>query len=469
MIPVTGEVPSTLADRFEERWVSRGWSRRGDRLIVACSGGVDSLTLAHLLRFAAPRIEGELEVAYFDHRMRPEGAEEALWLRGVAGSWGIPFHPGRAEVQPLNEEEARKARYHFLNRLLEEGARWILTAHHEDDQVETILFRFLRGTGIEGLRGIPEVRSPGILRPLLTFSRREIEEYAEAAHLRPRSDRTNRSLQPARNRVRHLLLPALQEAHPGAREGILRMGRHAVSTSAVIDHLLSPIEEEVVIHSGQGWIAIDREKFLGLNGSTGNELLRRLVGSLGGRMNETGTAIALEFLRRGASGKAVHLGDGISIGREFGTVTVRRGSESSSRQTGADSEEGTAVEIPGVGEGSGSLLLNGRRIEVRWGAPTSARSWSWVGLEPGELHFPLTLRGWQPGDRMRTAGGEKKLKRLFLELRVPLHDRAHIPLVADASGQVVALPERPEVRTGVADDSDHPRWGVGVRRSEEGE
>jgi len=194
------------------------------RMVVAFSGGLDSCVLLHLLRFGATG-DAEILVAHFDHAMRRESAADADWVRGLCQAWGLAVTIARAEATLTSEDTARVARYDFLERVrAEEGGGRLLTAHHADDQAETVLFRVLRGTGIEGLSGIPTSREPGIIRPLLGFWREELEAYAGAVGLSWRDDASNADLGYARNAIRGSLLP-LAETHVarGARRALVRL------------------------------------------------------------------------------------------------------------------------------------------------------------------------------------------------------------------------------------------------------
>ncbi len=167
-------------------------------LVVAFSGGLDSCALLHVLRFAL-RPVAHLVAAHFDHGMRPGSVADAAWARGVCTAWGVEYASERAASPPAGEADARDARYDFLERMRRRYApALVLTAHHADDQAETVLFRILRGTGIDGLRGMPAAREPGIVRPMLGLWREELEAYAASVGLRWREDPTNEHLGYAR-------------------------------------------------------------------------------------------------------------------------------------------------------------------------------------------------------------------------------------------------------------------------------
>ncbi len=461
---------SPIARRLAEHWADRGWTRPGDRVVVACSGGLDSLVLLHLLRFSLRELDLELEAAYFDHRMRPGSATDAEWLRGLCGAWGIEFHLGRAPRAPESEEGARELRYDFLQALLgSEFRRWVVTAHHADDQVETILFQVLRGTGVAGLQGMPESRAPGILRPLLPFPRSELERYARAHRLRPRLDPTNQSSRFARNRVRGQLLPLLEEVHPGARAGILRLARNSRRVARALELLLASRLEEIVVDRRPERIVVDRARLLAQEESVQIECLRSLCRGLGVVLTESGTASAMEFISEGRSGAGIALAGRLRLSREFERILLVRAPKG---EPGADhGSRGLVLALPSPESGEGTLELGGRRWRVRWGdtAATSG-SWRWVAFDPQRLSFPLRMRGWRPGDRTRTAGGGKKLKKLFGERRIPRSSRGNLPVLVDREGWVLWVPgvhRAPGVERWSGTEGRTGRWFVGVTGANE--
>jgi tRNA(Ile)-lysidine synthase len=417
---------------------------------VACSGGLDSLVLLHLFRFSLRPLGLEVDVAHFDHRMRPESGADAEWISELAKRWGIGLHLDRATTPPHDEASARALRYIFLEGLVRRGhVERVLTAHHSDDQVETVLFRIVRGTGLEGLAGIPEERKPGILRPFLFFTRAELEGYAEVHGLDPREDETNRSARFARNRVRHTVLPLLEEVHPGARAGILRLAANAAEASAALETLVEPILHRVRLSSalgGQGEQAetiFDRDRFLGEPEPVQRALLRSVVRSLGIPLSWAGTASALQFMREGTSGTEQGFQGGLRIGRDYGSIRITLGSpEDEEGNPRADGDLPSELIIPSATRGSGRLRVGGETFEVAWGEAERPETEPGEGAEfdSGCLRFPLTVRGWRDGDRTQTTGGGKKLKKLFGEWETPRRDRARIPILADVSGEVLWIP-----------------------------
>ena len=401
----------------------------GEPLLVALSGGLDSVVLLHLLRFG-PGIPGyRLHAAHFDHRMREGSREDAQWVEGLCRAWGIPLILGEADPAPGAEEEAREMRYEFLlGARREVGARWLLTGHHADDQAETVLFRVLRGTGLWGLAGIPRHRKPGILRPLLPFFRQELESYARSRGIPAREDPSNADLSIPRNYLRRVGLPGLEGVvAPGARRSLLRLARLARENeeawSTLIPELLSGVAEV-----GNRGVFVVRSAFLAYHPSLRARLLREVLRRQGVNLDEAGTRAVLEFTRTGASGRSIPLPGGYRFFREFDRFLLA--------EDGERGEEG-CLQIPGPLEGSGRVTVGGRVFQVRWGGAEVREMGQVAAFSTSLLAFPLRVRGWAPGDRIRLPYGTKKLKKLFGEGGIAVGERDRIPVLVDASGDVL--------------------------------
>jgi tRNA(Ile)-lysidine synthase len=420
---------SELALRFAREMAAEERFEPGDRAIVALSGGVDSLVLLHLLRFGSGVPPFDLRVAHFDHRMRPESGREALWVKGLCRAWGVPCFVGFPSAPLRTEEEAREARYNYLLETFRQlDARWIFTGHQADDQAETVLFRILRGTGLRGLAGIPRARSPGIFRPILSLPREQIEGYAREAGLRARADPSNRDVGLARNFLRHEILPLLEsELVQGASASLRRLADRARENEEAWDSLVPALLDEVT-GEGEATNVIARVMFLRYHAAVQRRVLREFFRRHGITLSEPGTRAALEFTRTGASGRSIPLPGGRHLVREFDRLVLAP----------EESELGDGpLSVAGFGEGRGPVVVGGRRFEVSWGkeAPSEVE---WLeSFSPSRLRFPLQLRPWTPGDRIRLSFGSKKLKKLFSDRRVPLGDRGRVPVLVDARGRVL--------------------------------
>ena len=202
-------------------------------VVVAVSGGTDSVALALILAELHEEFGLVLHVAYFDHRTRPRSApKDAAFVADLANHIGAPVRVGRAARAPKSEDDARTERYAFLRRFATEiGAGAIATGHTMNDQAETVLLHLTRGAGLAGAGGMRPVRD-GIARPLLAIGRAETRAICAAAKIRPREDPSNTSLRFARNRVRLRVLPELERINPQVRSALARFADAAAEVEA---------------------------------------------------------------------------------------------------------------------------------------------------------------------------------------------------------------------------------------------
>lgn len=265
--------------------------RRGDRVLVAVSGGPDSMALLHALWEARDRLGISLEVASVDHGLRPEAAAELALVRARAEALELPFvsaalHVQRERGRASLQDAARRARLGALAALAaERGARRVALGHNADDQAETVLFRILRGTGLRGLAGIPVRRDP-FVRPLLEVRRAEIERYLARRSIPFVRDPSNADPRYARARIRHQILPALAAENPRVAQALINLARAARGESP--PRAIAPAEPSGPPAAPPAALRIDRpgtyrwaEGMLAIEEQT-------IDGSVGGRGEDAG-------------------------------------------------------------------------------------------------------------------------------------------------------------------------------------
>lgn len=289
-------------------------------LLIAVSGGPDSLALLHLLNASGY----PLVCATFNHRLRPEAADEVAYVRQVAESLGIPFVTDSADVAAYAEAEglsleeaARTLRYRFLFREARKaGAQAVLTGHTADDQAETVLMHFLRGAGLSGLKGmLPRVVLPvfdeeiPLVRPLLGWQRANTETYCREHNLSPIQDPTNTDTTYFRNRLRHELLPALESYNPRIRETLARTAFALQGDEALLAEVLDAAWQKSVLEQGIGFICFTRSTLENSSLALRRNLLRRAAFTLRPGLRNVDFAA----LERAATLEPVHLAGGLRL------------------------------------------------------------------------------------------------------------------------------------------------------------
>lgn len=402
----------------------------GSRVIVALSGGSDSTALLHLLAEVAPELDLHLEAAHFDHRVRQGSDAEAAVAREIAAGLGLTCHAGAPPITPkVGQASLRAARYRWLNGVVRErGADRLAVGHQADDQAETVLFRVMRGTDLRGLSGVP-VRRGRIVRPLLPFRRRELIRYLQAVGGSWLDDPSNSDRRWTRSRVRMEMIPELETGDPATVERLVALGRAA----GLAWDLCERVAGRLLAEAAAGPTEERRRVFHHADLVRGGpEILavavRRLARERGVELTAGGTRAAVEFISEGRSGGRVHIGGGLEARREYDRVIIGPESEPPDPDT----------LMVGGHSGAGRVRIGGRVLDVRWrtgnGGPMPPERIA-VPVLPG--HYPLMFRSWRHGDRIRLAGGSRKLKRLFADRRVPLSERTRLPVLADRQGNIL--------------------------------
>lgn len=416
----------------------------GDRVVAACSGGPDSLALVHILHRLQPAYGFDLVVAHVDHMLRgAESAREAEFVRAFCRQLGLDCRVTaidvprvRAERGGSTEEVARALRYAFLREVADSlGGAKIATGHHRDDQAETVLINFLRGAGPRGLRGM-QPAAAGIIRPLLSVTRQEIEAYCAAAGLTPCLDSSNLHTDYLRNRVRLELLPLLaREYNPAIGENLARLAEIMADQHDFLRQCAADAYTHVARET-EGRLALDSTALAALPAALRREVLRLAIEKKRGSL--TGISFwhvekLLEMALAGKVGSLFTLPGGLSFVRTYDGLATVDHTEDGARAAVGIAPPGRALTVPGVTEVPElGLIVVATLHDARPAASGRLTAvFDWQALSP-----PLVVRTRVAGDRFWPAGmqGSKKLKEFFIDAKVPRTERDYVPLICDQDG-----------------------------------
>jgi len=436
-----------------------------DRVVVAVSGGPDSVCLLAVLQELSRELDLMLHVAHLDHAFRGgESAAEAQSVKELAAALGIPATIERIDVPRFCDERglsaqsgARKARYAFLEQVARScGANRIATGHTADDQAETLLMRLLRGAGLAGLSGIPP-KSGTVVRPLIGTTRQEVLAYLRERELGFATDPSNLKPLYTRNRIRQEVLPVLARFNPSVTGTLAAEAELLRDEDEALDAFVAPLLAGLLTQD-EGRVRIDRERFNGLLPGVRRRVLRAAAERLGvpGKgFSAVRTAEALGFMASAQTGRAMELSPGLELAREYEAFLLRP----------ASPPRGFSVPlpVPGVTGLPGlSLTVEAvvRDLSALAGEPADLQENSACRDQTGgnylwqaqfdydKITEPLVLRSRLTGDRICPAGmggRSKKLQDLFTDEKVPRLERDRVPVLASG---------------------DDILWAVGIRTDE---
>ena len=406
----------------------------GARLAVAVSGGADSVCLLHVLREVGPRLEVTLAgVAHFNHKLRGETSDEdERFVAAMAADLGLAFYRAESQVSAARdnlEQAGRLARRSFFSGLIRSGAcDWIALGHTRDDQAETVLFRLLRGSGLDGLAGIYPVTPEAFIRPLIDTTHAEAEEFLRARGIPWREDGTNRESRFARNRIRHDLLPQLaREWNPQITDALVHLADLAREEQRWWAGELDRLAPDL-LRRAYGGIEMGAAALAALPRAAARRLVRRAILLAKGdlrRMEYWHVERIVELAHRLTGNGALRL-PGLNVMRSFDWIRLARPAplrpidplQVAIPGTYAAPDGDTAIRIE-IAEGECNPACANLKLEV-------LRGRSVVGLE---------LRGWRSGDHYRPAGRprEQKVQQMFQRARIPSWRRRFWPILTNGS------------------------------------
>jgi tRNA(Ile)-lysidine synthase len=399
--------------------------------LLAVSGGEDSVALLDLFSTIAADLGLVLSLAHVDHGIAPESADVAEQVMALAAQYHVPGHLRSLNLGPAAAEtRARTDRYRSLREVQAEiTADYLVTAHHADDQIETALFRFLRGSAPAGLAGMSARGPRGLTRPLLPFRRAELKDWL-SQNLAPDTwplvhhDPANRDIRHDRSWLRQQLLPLLRERFGNRLDANLLVGqRHAEHDRAAWSSLIREWPE-LDFRATDSGVDVARGPLRTYDKVLSEALLRALAREAGCVLGPTRAAKLVDLAQSGTSGRMLELGDRWIAELVFDRLRIRRRSEPES----PPSSEWGATDSGAVewGEWQISWRREPAGVATREGLTT------WVAREPGEI------RAVHSGDRVFPLGGvgRRSVHRLLMEARVPRSERTAYPVVVQGSDLV---------------------------------
>ena len=416
----------------------------GDKLVVAVSGGADSVCLIHILAKHRKELDIELHVAHLNHQLRGRESEaDATYVSKLAKTLGLPAIIDCRSVAAYRdnkggseEEAAREVRYGFLSDVAAKlGTTRVAVGHTRDDHVETILMHLLRGSGTAGLVGLRpySVLKYGesnaqleIVRPLLGITRKETVNYCRRHRLVPRSDSSNKSTSFLRNRIRLELLPVLRSYNPGIDEGLLRLAEIVSDDVSFIEQQVSLLWPDLA-REREGALYLDMNKLRNLSPAIQRQIFRKAVKKLRGDLKDI-EADHIESMMKALSkpaGKKIYLPDGLTLHIEYENLVL---TPARAPMCPLPSLQSTvSINIPGYTDLAG-WRVRAKVVQELSGSDNGLTA----SFDLDKVGKELTVRRRRPGDRFQPLGMNqtKKLQDFMVDAKIPQSWRDRVPLVS---------------------------------------
>ena len=411
----------------------------GEHIIVAVSGGADSVALLNVLMVLKQKWRLDLTVAHLDHGIRgAESRREAEFVRGLACQMDIPCISEQRDVLSCKKEKglslqeaAREVRYLFFQEVfMREHADKIALGHHADDQAETILMWFLKGASINGLSGMPPLRDGIFIRPLIEVTRNEIEQYLQQSSIDSIPDTSQYELHYLRNKIRHQLIPILKkEYNPRIVETLTRMADLLRPDKEMLDKQAGDAVNKCLFKKGDK-IYCNIDDIRKYSPSILGRLIKNIFYDLEGPTK--GLAFKhIDAVRHLLDGKGpsrvVQMPGGLCVRREYGRLVFKKGDLDKFSYSFSFDNLPDSVRIDKIGR-----EIYFRFVDINNKKDIFKDKEKDVELlNFKEVKFPLVIRNWLPGDRFYPLGlgGSKKLKDLFIDRKVSVCEREKVPVM----------------------------------------
>lgn len=405
--------------------------KEGDTIVVGCSSGPDSMALMDMLLTIREKYSLKLICAHVNHNVRVESKVEEDYIREYCLENHLIFDMMKIEKYGDDnfENEARNIRYHYFEELVHKyHANYLMTAHHGDDLIETILMRIVRGSNLNGYAGFKKCVDMGsyfLVRPLIHFTKEELIDYDERYHIKYFNDSSNNKSVYTRNRYRKKVLPFLKKEEANVHQKFLKFSEILQEVSTFVNKERNKVLKKVI---KKGKISI--EQFLEIDPFLQKEILYYLMQEFYQDdlilINDKHIELVFNVIKTRRSNMVIDLPNGVQAVKSYDVFYLKR-----------EMDELTCYEIE---LSEYAKLPNGhciKRIDS-----TSENSNDICKLSSDEVVLPLVVRTRKLGDKIYLKGidGSKKVKDIFIDSKVPLESRDMWPIVEDGLGRIVWIP-----------------------------
>lgn len=410
--------------------------QNGNGVVVGVSGGPDSLTLLHIFLRIKDEYNFKIYAAHVNHNLRGEESEgDQKFIEEICAGWGIPLFIENSNIKQIAkekrislEEAGRQVRYDFFEKVrVKTDADKVAVAQNKNDNVETILMRIVRGTGVEGLSGIKPVRD-NVIRPLIEIGRDEIENYCVENNLQPRIDSSNLKKIYTRNKIRLELIPYIKnEFNPKIIDTINRMGSLVSADNNFILQCAKDALNEVIIKHTKEYIKLSREKLIKLHESVISRIIRMIIEEFCGNITDieyVNIDNAIEFLHNAKTGSSIDLPKGLKFKRNYNELIIIKEDKNN-----AGLNFSYDIKIPGITKID---EINADIITKVSTANEDIKTGKFVQIfDNDKIKGDLKVRSRENGDIINPSGmsGTKKLKDYYIDEKFPRELRDSIPLV----------------------------------------
>ena len=434
----------------EKTIVTYGMLKPKDSVVIGVSGGPDSVALLHALFLIAPRFSLKLGVAHLNHCLRQNDSDrDAQFVEVLAKKHDLPFHTQKKDVRKYRienklslEEAARRVRYAFFNNVADKMQyNKIAVGHHSDDNAELILMNLFRGSGTQGLSGMPPVRDLRIIRPLIKLNRSEIIDFLNQNKLEYVSDASNSDTKYFRNRVRHDLIPLLKTAYnPKISETLNRLSQIIRSEEEWIDDVVHPFYEKTVMDVQENYIILSVSMLNQYHPALQRRIIRMTIEKIKGdlrRIRFVNISSAIGLLDKNSAYGKIDLPDRIRIQRDQDALYVFK-EKRMLRDISEKVDHSDMFTFEYQIEKPGSVCIReiGATIKFTEMRMEKVPDYRYAGqhtsfFDKDSLSFPMVIRNFRPGDAFKPlgAGGTQKLKKYFIDKKVPRDERLKCPIL----------------------------------------